>query len=75
MVGFPGETDEEFLDLLDYIQRMKFDLLGCFVFSPEEGTAAYKMKPRISKKTGKSRYDAIMSAQKADHARKEHKKK
>lgn len=65
MVGFPGETDEEFQDLLNYIQRMKFDLLGCFVFSPEEGTAAYTMKPRINKKTGKNRYDAVMSAQKA----------
>ena len=64
MVGFPGETEEEFADLLLFIRKLKFDLLGCFVFSKEEGTPAYKMKPIIPKKTAKKRYDLIMTEQK-----------
>lgn len=64
LVGFPGETDEEFNDLLQFIKKMKFDLLGCFVFSSEEGTPAYYMKPKISKKIAKNRYNQIMSMQK-----------
>jgi len=64
MVGFPGETEEEFDDLLQFIKKMKFDLLGCFVFSSEEGTPAFTMRPRISKKIAKKRYNLVMSAQK-----------
>lgn len=64
LVGFPGETDEEFDDLLQFIKKMKFDLLGCFIFSSEEGTPAYYMKPKISKAIAKKRYNLIMSTQK-----------
>lgn len=64
LVGFPGETDEEFADLLSFIRKTKFDLLGCFVFSPEEGTLAYKMKPKITKRVAQKRYNDIMKSQK-----------
>ncbi len=64
MVGFPGETDEEFADLLQFIRKIKFDLLGCFIYSAEEGTPAFRMKPKIPKKVARKRYDAVMSAQK-----------
>ncbi len=43
LVGFPGETDEHFRHLKDYVRRSEFDHLGVFAFSPEEGTAAYDM--------------------------------
>jgi len=64
MVGFPGETNDEFEDLLKFINKMKFDLLGCFIFSPEEDTPAYKMRPKVLKSTATKRYNAIMAAQK-----------
>lgn len=64
MVGFPGETDKEFDDLLQFIKKMKFDLMGCFIYSAEEGTPAYRMKPGIPKKIAKKRYNIIMSVQK-----------
>ena len=64
MVGFPGETEEEFADLIQFIQKIKFDLLGCFIYSAEEGTPAFRMKPKIPKKIARKRYDAVMSAQK-----------
>ncbi len=64
MTGFPGETEADFSELLGFISRTKFDLLGCFIFSPEEGTAAYDMRPRVPKSTARRRYDQIMKLQK-----------
>jgi ribosomal protein S12 methylthiotransferase len=64
LVGFPGETVEEFNNLLSFIEEIKFDLLGCFVFSAEEGTPAYKMKPRIAKRVAEKRQSDIMISQK-----------
>ncbi|MHB8962299.1 MAG: 30S ribosomal protein S12 methylthiotransferase RimO [Saccharofermentanales bacterium] len=63
LVGFPGETREEFEDLYNFIRRMKFDLLGCFVFSAEEGTPAYDMKPKVPESTAQSRFRRIMELQ------------
>lgn len=74
MVGFPGETDEEFRDMLDFIKKIKFDLLGCFIFSPEEGTPAFKMKPKISKRIANQRYSDIMATQKEIIKQKNNKK-
>jgi len=64
LVGFPGETEQEFINLKEFVKKMEFDLLGCFVFSPEEGTPSYKMKPKISKSIAKKRYNDIMILQK-----------
>jgi len=63
IVGYPGETDEEFDDLLDFVAAAKFDHLGAFPYSVEEGTAAAKLNDHISEKVMKARYDEIMQLQ------------
>ena len=47
MTGFPGETDEQFEELAEFVKAMKFDNLGCFAFSPEEGTVAAEREDQI----------------------------
>jgi len=63
IVGYPGETDEEFDELLDFVAEAKFDHLGAFMYSIEEGTAAAKLKDRVPEKIVKARYDEIMQLQ------------
>ncbi|GHV96614.1 ribosomal protein S12 methylthiotransferase RimO [Spirochaetia bacterium] len=55
LLGFPGETDDDFAALLDFQEKAGADWLGCFTWSREEGTAAYSMKGRVSKKTAAER--------------------
>lgn len=64
MVGFPGETEEDFQELLQFVKDMEFDRLGCFVFSPEEGTKAYSMSDLPPKSVSESRQKQIMDLQK-----------
>ncbi len=63
MVGFPGEGEKEFQELLDFIQDIKFERLGCFIYSREEGTPAYNFKHQIPEKEKKKRFDIIMKTQ------------
>ncbi|GAB4201724.1 MAG: 30S ribosomal protein S12 methylthiotransferase RimO [Bacteroidia bacterium] len=63
MVGFPGETDQQFQELADWIKEIKFDRLGVFTYSHEENTAAYQMKDDVPQKIKKQRADAIMRIQ------------
>ncbi|MCL1958275.1 MAG: radical SAM protein, partial [Spirochaetes bacterium] len=63
LLGFPDETDEDFAQLLDFQQKANLDWLGCFVYSREEGTAAYSMKGRVSAKTAKERKQIIEERQ------------
>lgn len=63
MVGFPGEGEKEFQELLDFIQDVKFERLGCFIYSREEGTPAYDFKYQIPEKEKKKRFDIIMKTQ------------
>ncbi len=64
MVGFPGETDKAFEELIDFIQMAKFDRLGVFAYCPEEGTYSYQnYKDRISKKVKQGRADYLMKIQ------------
>ncbi len=63
IVGFPGETQKRFERLLDFIREIRFDHLGVFIYSREEGTAAAALPPRISEKEKENRRDAIMSEQ------------
>lgn len=63
MVGFPGETDEQFNDLLDFVSEIKFDRLGAFIFSPEEGTVAAEMPNQIPEEIKQERLDALMLLQ------------
>jgi ribosomal protein S12 methylthiotransferase len=63
IVGFPGETDEQFETLLEFIERARFDRLGIFKYSREEGSRAGKMSGQIPMKTKNARYRAAMSIQ------------
>lgn len=64
MVGFPGETAEEFEELKSLVQELKFDHLGCFSYSQEEGTVAGRMSDQVDDDTKQMRQDEIMSMQK-----------
>ena len=63
IVGFPGETKEQFEELLEFIETAKFDKLGAFTYSKEEGTPAAKMPNQIHGNTKKSRYNKLMEKQ------------
>lgn len=63
MVGFPGETDEQFENLCEFVKDMKFDKMGCFTFSPEEDTPAFDMENQIDEDVKKRRQEVLMNAQ------------
>ena len=63
IVGFPGETKEDFQELYDFVEKTKFDKLGTFMYSKEEGTPAERLPEQIHGNTKKSRYNKIMSKQ------------
>lgn len=63
IVGFPGETEEQFLELKEFVKKAKFDKLGVFEFSKEEGTPAAKMKNQVPAKIKKERKNQIMEEQ------------
>ncbi|MEI3392262.1 MAG: 30S ribosomal protein S12 methylthiotransferase RimO [Clostridia bacterium] len=64
IVGFPGETEQDFIELLDFVKSTKFDKLGVFKYSKEENTPAAKMPNQIHYMTKNARYRKIMSEQK-----------
>ena len=63
MVGFPGETKEEFEELYNFVKEEKFDKLGAFMYSKEDGTPAARLKEQVHPMTKKSRYNKIMQLQ------------
>lgn len=63
MTGFPGETDEQFEELAEFVKAMRFDNLGCFAFSPEEGTVAAEREDQIDEEVKVHRQDLIMQLQ------------
>lgn len=63
IVGFPTETDKEFNELLDFVKEVKFERLGAFMYSREEGSIAYGLKKQIPEKVKQERYHALMSCQ------------
>lgn len=63
MVGFPGETKEEFTELCEFLKETRFERLGCFAFSPEEGTVAAEMPDQVSDKVKNRRRDIVMQSQ------------
>ena len=63
MVGFPGETEEDFSELCEFVKEAKFDRFGAFTFSPEEGTAAAEMPDQVDEQTKQDRYDCLMQTQ------------
>ena len=65
IVGFPGETDAQFQTLLDFVREAKFERLGAFTYSAEEGTPAARMPDQISEETKNARLDQLMMLQQA----------
>lgn len=63
IVGFPGETDEHFEHLMQFVQRHEFDHVGVFTFSPEEETPAYKLPNQLPQEIMEARRDALMELQ------------
>ena len=63
IVGFPGETEEDIEDLKSFIQEVKFDHLGCFTYSLEEGTVSATFENQIDEETKQKRYESIMEIQ------------
>ena len=63
IVGYPGETEEEFEHLYNFVKEMKFNKMGVFEYSREKGTPSYSMKPQISKKIMHERYKKLMELQ------------
>ena len=63
MVGFPGETDEQFENLCKFTEDIKFDKMGCFTFSPEEDTPAYDMQNQIDDDVKVRRQEVLMNKQ------------
>ena len=63
IVGFPGETKEDFEDLEEFVEKIKFDRLGTFMYSKEDGTPAEKLPNQVHGNTKRSRYNKIMKRQ------------
>jgi len=63
IVGYPGETDEEFNELLNYVKEARFERLGVFTYSPEEDTAAFKIEDDVPEEIKQARKDELMSLQ------------
>ncbi|MBQ2733170.1 MAG: 30S ribosomal protein S12 methylthiotransferase RimO, partial [Clostridia bacterium] len=63
MVGFPGETEEDFAELCEFVKKTKFDRLGAFTYSPEEDTPAAEFEDQIDEQVKQDRYDTIMQIQ------------
>ena len=67
IVGFPGERDEDFAELMDFAKEQRFDSVGCFPYSDEDGTTAAKMPNKVSAEVIAERHHAFMSQQKKLH--------
>ena len=63
IVGYPGETREEFEELKDFVRQARFDRMGCFAYSPEEGTAAYRLPDDIPAEEKECRVSELMAIQ------------
>jgi ribosomal protein S12 methylthiotransferase len=63
ITGFPGETDEDFEELLAFVKTVEFDRVGVFTYSDEEGTPAYELPNKVDPKLAKKRRDILMRAQ------------
>ena len=63
MVGFPGETEEDFKELLDFVKEQRFDRLGAFRYSREEGTEAFDFPDHVAEDLKKKRFELLMKIQ------------
>lgn len=63
IVGFPGETEEIFEELLDFIEEQQFDRVGCFTYSPQKGTSGFRLDQTVDEETKQDRLDRLMRLQ------------
>ena len=63
IVGFPGETEEDFQELLRFVESARFDNVGVFVYSDEEGTAAFDLDRKVTREVANRRRDKLMTQQ------------
>jgi len=63
LIGYPGETKKQFHELLDFVKEMRFDRLGVFTYSAEEGTRAFELSDNLSERKKQDRADMIMQVQ------------
>ncbi len=63
IVGFPGETEEEFKDLMDFLKDVRFERLGTFIYSPEEGARSLNMPDPVPQELKQQRFNAVMAQQ------------
>jgi ribosomal protein S12 methylthiotransferase len=63
IIGYPGETEEEFSELCDFVEEMKFDRLGTFTYSDEEGTASYRLDNKVASRVISQRRSQLMKIQ------------
>lgn len=63
IVGYPNETEEEYMELLDFVKEMRFDRVGVFTYSPEENTPAFKLKDNVPEQVKQQRAAEIMQIQ------------
>lgn len=71
MVGFPGETEDHFQELCRFVSAARLNHLGVFTFSPEKGTRAEGLRPRVSRNTARKRRSRLMTLQ-ADISKRNH---
>ncbi len=64
LVGFPGETEEDFEELCDFVRKVRFERLGAFAYSEEEGTPSAKMEDNVPEEVKESRVERLMQIQK-----------
>lgn len=63
MVGYPGETDQDFRELMDFVRESRFERLGVFTYSPEEGTSSYTLKDDVPETLKQERMEELMALQ------------
>jgi ribosomal protein S12 methylthiotransferase len=69
IVGFPGETDDDFRRLLDFVEEVRFDRVGAFTYSPQEGTRAYDLPDDVPDVVKRERLERLLEVQRRDHGR------
>jgi ribosomal protein S12 methylthiotransferase len=63
IVGHPGESEDDFKQLIEFIQTVRFERVGAFIYSDEEGTPAYNLYPKVDKEIAQKRYECLMTVQ------------